>query len=67
VLNRRDPNARSPTPPRKVLKSTFGGNLFTAEDVEYLKRYIDYCQSQGLVLSLREICERVAVKAPHHT
>ncbi|KAF8552508.1 hypothetical protein OG21DRAFT_113098 [Imleria badia] len=32
-----------------------------------LKRYIDYCQEQGLVLSLREICERIAVKAPHHT
>ncbi|KAJ3533852.1 hypothetical protein NMY22_g7167 [Coprinellus aureogranulatus] len=33
----------------------------------YLKKYIDYCQEQGLVLSLREICERIAVKAPHHT
>ncbi len=28
----------------------------------YLKKYIDYCQEQGLVLSLREICERIAVK-----
>jgi hypothetical protein len=41
--------------------------LFTAEDVMYLKKYIDYCQEQGLVLSLREICERIAIKAPHHT
>ncbi|OBZ68100.1 hypothetical protein A0H81_11932 [Grifola frondosa] len=46
---------------------TYGGNLFTSDDVLYLKRYIDYCQEQGLVLSLREICERIAVKAPHHT
>ncbi|KAL5528357.1 hypothetical protein ACEPAF_7493 [Sanghuangporus sanghuang] len=67
VLNRRHPPARSPTPPTRVIKSTYGGNLFTADDIEYLKKYIDYCQEQGLVLSLREICERVAVKAPHHS
>ena len=36
--------------------------MFTHEDIEYLKKYIDYCVAQGLVLSLREICERVAVK-----
>ncbi|KAH7888811.1 hypothetical protein F5I97DRAFT_1855699 [Phlebopus sp. FC_14] len=67
VLNRKNPLARSPTPPTRVIKSTYGGNLFTSDDVLYLKRYIDYCQEQGLVLSLREICERIAVKAPHHT
>ncbi|KAF8415960.1 hypothetical protein L210DRAFT_965505 [Boletus edulis BED1] len=67
VLNRRNPPTRSPTPPSRVIKSTYGGNLFTSDDVLYLKRYIDYCQEQGLVLSLREICERIAVKAPHHT
>ncbi|KAI9509174.1 hypothetical protein F5148DRAFT_978736 [Russula earlei] len=67
LVNRRNPNARSPTPPSRVVKSTYGGNLFTHEDIEYLKKYIDYCVAQGLVLSLREICERVAVKAPHHT
>ncbi|PCH43721.1 hypothetical protein WOLCODRAFT_138547 [Wolfiporia cocos MD-104 SS10] len=67
VVNRRNPPARSPTPPTRVIKSTYGGNLFTSDDVLYLKRYIDYCQEQGLVLSLREICERIAVKAPHHT
>jgi hypothetical protein len=66
-MSRRHPPARSPTPPSRVIKSTYGGNLFTAEDVLYLKKYIDYCQEQGLVLSLREICERIAVKAPHHT
>ncbi|KAF8971146.1 hypothetical protein BDZ97DRAFT_1651829 [Flammula alnicola] len=63
----RNPPARSPTPPTRVIKSTYGGNLFTADDVLYLKKYIDYCQDQCLVLSLREICERIAVKAPHHT
>ncbi|KAF9522648.1 hypothetical protein CPB83DRAFT_864117 [Crepidotus variabilis] len=63
----RNPPARSPTPPTRVIKSTYGGNLFTSDDVEYLKKYIDYCQDQCLVLSLREICERIAVKAPHHT
>ncbi|KAI0041007.1 hypothetical protein FA95DRAFT_1502009 [Auriscalpium vulgare] len=67
VVNRRNPEARSPTPPSRVIKSTYGGNLFTADDVMYLKKYIDFCQEQGLVLSLREICERVAIKAPHHT
>ncbi|GBE81221.1 hypothetical protein BKA93DRAFT_756282 [Sparassis latifolia] len=67
VVNRRNPPARSPTPPTRIIKSTYGGNLFTSDDVLYLKKYIDYCQEQGLVLSLREICERVAVKAPHHT
>ncbi|KAF7976074.1 hypothetical protein HWV62_7630 [Athelia sp. TMB] len=67
VANRRQGPARSPTPPSRIIKSTYGGNLFTAEDVLYLKQYIDYCQEQGLVLSLREICERIAVKAPHHT
>lgn len=78
-MSRRHPPARSPTPPSRVIKSTYGGNLFTAEDVLYLKKYIDYCQEQGLVLrfvlyyvyfrdidppiySLREICERIAVK-----
>ncbi|KAI0695545.1 hypothetical protein BC835DRAFT_1414829 [Cytidiella melzeri] len=67
VANRKNPMARSPTPPSRVIKSTYGGNLFTVDDVMYLKKYIDYCQEQGLVLSLREICERIAVKAPHHT
>lgn len=67
VLNRKNPPARSPSPPTRVIKSTYGGNLFTSDDVLYLKKYIDYCQEQGLVLSLREICERIAVKAPHHT
>ncbi|KAF9792697.1 hypothetical protein BJ322DRAFT_1030862 [Thelephora terrestris] len=67
VVSRGQGTARSPTPPTRVIKSTYGGNLFTADDVLYLKKYIDYCQEQGLVLSLREICERVAVKAPHHT
>ncbi|KAG7091067.1 hypothetical protein E1B28_010124 [Marasmius oreades] len=66
VVNR-NPPARSPTPPTRVVKSTYGGNLFTADDIVYLKKYIDYCQEQGLVLSLREICERIAIKAPHHT
>ncbi|KAI0793243.1 hypothetical protein C8Q75DRAFT_797370 [Abortiporus biennis] len=67
VINRRNPPARSPTPPTRVIKSTYGGNLFTSDDIMYLKKYIDYCREQGLVLSLREICERIAVKAPHHT
>lgn len=44
------PPARSPTPPTRILKSTYGGNLYTSDDVEYLKKYIDYCQDQGLVL-----------------
>ncbi|KAJ7072356.1 hypothetical protein C8F01DRAFT_1103674 [Mycena amicta] len=66
IANRRLP-ARSPSPPTRVVKSTYGGNLFTADDVIYLKKYITYCHEQGMVLSLREICERVAVKAPHHT
>jgi hypothetical protein len=44
------PARRSPTPPTRVIKSTYGGNLFTADDVLYLKKYIDYCQEQGLVL-----------------
>ncbi|KLO18347.1 hypothetical protein SCHPADRAFT_925157 [Schizopora paradoxa] len=67
VANKKRPPARSPTPPARVIKSTYGGNLFTVDDIMYLKKYIDYCQDQGLVLSLREICERIAVKAPHHT
>ncbi|KAG6811143.1 hypothetical protein H0H92_008798 [Tricholoma furcatifolium] len=66
VVNK-NPPARSPTPPSRVIKSTYGGNLFTSDDILYLKKYIDYCQEQGLVLSLREICERIAIKAPHHT
>ncbi|KAK0455445.1 uncharacterized protein EV420DRAFT_1553680 [Desarmillaria tabescens] len=67
LVPNRNPPARSPSPPSRVIKSTYGGNLFTAEDVQYLKKYIDYCQEEGLVLSLREICLRIAVKAPHHT
>ena len=42
--------ARSPTPPNRVIKSTYGGNLFTADDVTYLQKYIEYCQDQGLPL-----------------
>ena len=61
-MNRRNPPARSPTPPTRVLKSTYGGNLFTADDILYLKKYIDWCVDMGLVLSLREICERLAIK-----
>jgi hypothetical protein len=62
VVPRRGPPERSPSPPTKVVKSTYGGNLFTPEDVVYLKKYIDYCNRQGQVLSLREICERIAVR-----
>lgn len=50
VVSRGNVEARSPAPPTRVIKSTYGGNLFTADDVLYLKRYIDYCQEQGLVL-----------------
>jgi hypothetical protein len=50
VTNRRNPTTRSPTPPTRVIKSTYGGNLFTSDDVLYLKKYIDFCQEQGLVL-----------------
>ncbi|TFK44202.1 hypothetical protein BDQ12DRAFT_620089 [Crucibulum laeve] len=67
LVTNRAPPAKSPTPPSRIIKSTYGGNLFTADDIEYLKKYIDYCQEQGMVLSLREICERIAIKAPHHT
>lgn len=49
VVNRNG-TARSPTPPSRIIKSTYGGNLFTADDVLYLKKYIDYCRDQGLVL-----------------
>lgn len=63
----RAPHARSPTPPTQVLKSSFGGNHFTQADVDYLNKYIQYCQDQGQPLSLREICEKVAEKAPHHS
>ncbi|KAG8862489.1 hypothetical protein FRB96_001560 [Tulasnella sp. 330] len=56
------PPRPSPQPPTRVLKSTYGGNLFTVEDVEYMKKYIDWCVDMGFVLSLREICERLAVK-----
>ncbi|KAG8929564.1 hypothetical protein FRC03_012199 [Tulasnella sp. 419] len=61
------PRRRSPTPPTRVVKSTYGGNLFTTEDITYLKKYIDWCVDMGEVLSLREICERLAIKAAHHT
>lgn len=50
LVANKNPPARSPTPPTRVVKSTYGGNLFTADDIEYLKKYIDYCQEQGLVL-----------------
>ncbi len=50
LVTNRNPPARSPTPPTRIIKSTYGGNLFTADDVMYLKKYIDYCQDQGLVL-----------------
>ncbi|KZV80504.1 hypothetical protein EXIGLDRAFT_742822 [Exidia glandulosa HHB12029] len=67
LIAARAPNARSPAPPTQVLKSTYGGNIFTDADVAYLHKYIQYCQDQGMALSLREICERVSDKAPHHT
>lgn len=48
------------------MKSTYGGNLFTADDVLYLKKYIDYCQDQGLVLRLvaRKLSNRVVLIHP---
>ncbi|KAF8335754.1 uncharacterized protein EI90DRAFT_3047036 [Cantharellus anzutake] len=62
-----DPSRRSPTPPRTIVSSLHGGNTFTSEDVSFLHRYIEYCRDKGLMLSLREICERLAIKAPHHS
>ncbi|KAL1723845.1 hypothetical protein EV715DRAFT_285908 [Schizophyllum commune] len=67
LVARSNPPPRSPTPPSRVQISRFGGHAFTDEDKEYLDRYIQYCQDAGIMLSLREICERVALKAPHHT
>ncbi|KAF8315815.1 hypothetical protein DL93DRAFT_2096487 [Clavulina sp. PMI_390] len=58
---------RSPSPPRNPVRSVHGGYVFTDEDVNYLYQYIAYCKEVGLVLSLRDICERLALKAPHHT
>jgi hypothetical protein len=46
----RNPHERSPTPPSRVVKSQYGGNVFTQEDVDYLKRYIEHIQQQGLVM-----------------
>ncbi|KAI6125802.1 hypothetical protein EV401DRAFT_1885878 [Pisolithus croceorrhizus] len=65
VLNRKNPPARSPSPPTRVIKSTYGGNLFTSDDVLYLKKYIDYCQEQGLVLrfySWRRYCNKHQIR-----
>jgi hypothetical protein len=62
IVHRRGPVEPSPPPPARVVECTYGGNVFTDDDVHYLKNYIDYCQRQGLVLSIKEICERVAVK-----
>lgn len=56
------PPRRSPSPPSRIVRSTYGGNLFTAEDISYLRNYIEWCVDMGLVLSLREICERLAIK-----
>ena len=64
VVNR-NPPARSPTPPTRVIKSTYGGNLFTSDDVLYLKKYIDYCQDQCLVL--RCVFSHLAILAFHRT
>ncbi|TRM69276.1 hypothetical protein BD626DRAFT_473536 [Schizophyllum amplum] len=66
LVARVDP-PRSPTPPNTVQVSRFGGNTFTDEDKQYLDKYIQYCLDAGILLSLREICERVALKAPHHS
>ncbi|PPQ90542.1 hypothetical protein CVT25_015856 [Psilocybe cyanescens] len=69
VVNR-NPPARSPTPPTRVIKSTYGGNLFTADDVIYLKKYIDYCQDQCLVLSFyswRRYCNKHQIRLGGYT
>ena len=43
------------------IKSTYGGNLFTSDDVLYLKKYIDYCQNQCLVLRCVYSCLAILV------
>ncbi|KAG6861906.1 hypothetical protein C0995_009856 [Termitomyces sp. Mi166 len=65
LVANKNPPARSPTPPSRVIKSTYGGNLFTSDDVLYLKKYIDYCQEQGLVLrfySWRRYCNKHQIR-----
>lgn len=60
VVTQRDPPVRSPSPPNRVLRSTHGGNLFTEEDIKYLQRYIDYCQTHGLTLRSVFLTSRLA-------
>ncbi|KAG5219823.1 MYB transcription factor [Salix suchowensis] len=68
LVTNRNPPARSPTPPTRIIKSTYGGNLFTADDVMYLKKYIDYCQDQGLVLRHPTIrVSKLSFPRAHHT
>ncbi|VDB95238.1 unnamed protein product [Peniophora sp. CBMAI 1063] len=59
--------SRSPTPPTSVIPSPYGGHVFTPDDHRYLTRYIEYCSATSQILSLKEICERVAKKAEHHS
>ncbi|KAF9516635.1 hypothetical protein BS47DRAFT_1340515 [Hydnum rufescens UP504] len=63
------PARRSPTPPKQSVTSSRGGNRFTQADVTYLHKYINYCRDMGHMLSLREICEKLAIKAraSHHS
>ncbi|KAG6889223.1 hypothetical protein C0992_005967, partial [Termitomyces sp. T32_za158] len=52
VVNK-NPPARSPTPPSRVIKSTYGGNLFTSDDVLYLKKFYSwrrYCNKHQIRL-----------------
>lgn len=46
------PPRRSPTPPTRAVSSIHGGNMYTVEDVNYLKKYIDYCRDMGWMLRL---------------
>ncbi|KZV62604.1 hypothetical protein PENSPDRAFT_246209 [Peniophora sp. CONT] len=59
--------SRSPTPPTLIIPSPYGGHVFTPDDHAYLTRYIAYCSATGQILSLKEVCDKVAKKAGHHS
>ncbi|EGO30923.1 hypothetical protein SERLADRAFT_345204 [Serpula lacrymans var. lacrymans S7.9] len=61
-----DVPSRSPTPPTLIIAGN-RGNKYTEEDRSFFLKFISWELKNDPSLSKKELCEKLAEKAPHHS
>ncbi|KAL1748575.1 hypothetical protein HDZ31DRAFT_60308 [Schizophyllum fasciatum] len=61
-----EPPSRSPTPPTLIVAAG-RGNKFTPQDRDFFLKFISWRLKENPTLTRGELCDALAVKAPHHS